>query len=93
MSDNSQRLEEIVHTRLSTMQKQIHTRTHNFFKGSVDTPHTGVDTMLQALSRQMKKWSSSVDTRTYGVDTRDLSQKACLQHSLVCRHEMKWCRH
>ncbi|MQL97861.1 hypothetical protein Taro_030560 [Colocasia esculenta] len=51
--------------------------THNFFKGSVDTPHTGVDTMLQALSQKMKKWSSSVDTRSNGVDTRDLSQKAC----------------
>ncbi|MQM01175.1 hypothetical protein Taro_033924 [Colocasia esculenta] len=45
-------------------------RTHNSFKGSVDTPHTGVDTMLQALSQKMKKWSN-------GVDTRDLSQKAC----------------
>ncbi|MQL79147.1 hypothetical protein Taro_011585 [Colocasia esculenta] len=51
--------------------------THNFFQGSVDTPHTGVDTMLQALSQKMKKWSSSVDTRSNGVDTRDLSQKAC----------------
>ncbi|MQL87287.1 hypothetical protein Taro_019822 [Colocasia esculenta] len=59
--------------------------THNSFKGSVDTPHTGVDTMLQALSQKMKKWSSSVDTRSSqcvdtkpdGVDTRDLSQKAC----------------
>ncbi|MQM13981.1 hypothetical protein Taro_046908 [Colocasia esculenta] len=51
--------------------------THNSFKGSVDTPHTGVNTMFQALSQKMKKWSSSVDTRSNGVDTRDLSQKAC----------------
>ncbi|MQL73999.1 hypothetical protein Taro_006358 [Colocasia esculenta] len=74
MSDNSQRIEEIVHTRLSTMQKQLHARTHNFFKGSVDTPHTGVDTMLQALSQKMKKWSSSVDRRSSQVDTRPSSQ-------------------
>ncbi|MQL75476.1 hypothetical protein Taro_007847 [Colocasia esculenta] len=45
-------------------------RTHNSSKGSVDTPHTGVDTMLQALSQKMKKWSSSVDTRSSSVDTR-----------------------
>ncbi|MQL72125.1 hypothetical protein Taro_004460 [Colocasia esculenta] len=32
--------------------------------------------MIQALSQKMKKWSSSVDTRSNGVDTRDLSQKA-----------------
>ncbi|MQM15625.1 hypothetical protein Taro_048576 [Colocasia esculenta] len=74
MSDHSQRLEEIVHTRLSTMQKQLHSRILNSFKGSVDTPHTGVDTMLQALSQKMKKWSSSVDTRSSQVDTRPSSQ-------------------
>ncbi|MQM01160.1 hypothetical protein Taro_033911, partial [Colocasia esculenta] len=33
--------------------------------------------MLQVLSQKMNKWSSSVDTRSNGVDTRDLSQKAC----------------
>ncbi|MQL80631.1 hypothetical protein Taro_013071 [Colocasia esculenta] len=43
--------------------------------GSVDTPHTGVDTMLQALSQKMKKWSSSVDTRPSQVDTRGRSQR------------------
>ncbi|MQL82196.1 hypothetical protein Taro_014662, partial [Colocasia esculenta] len=44
-------------------------------KGSVDTPHTGVGTMLQALSQKMKKWSSSVDTRPSQVDTRGRSQR------------------
>ncbi|MQL79627.1 hypothetical protein Taro_012067 [Colocasia esculenta] len=44
-------------------------------KGSVDTPYTGVDTMLQALSQKMKKWSSSVDTRPSQVDTRGKSQR------------------
>ncbi|MQL95927.1 hypothetical protein Taro_028596 [Colocasia esculenta] len=44
-------------------------------KGSVDTPHTDVDTMLQALSQKMKKWSSSVDTRPSQVDTRGRSQR------------------
>ncbi|MQL73297.1 hypothetical protein Taro_005625 [Colocasia esculenta] len=48
----------------------------NFYrKGSVDTPHTGVDTMLQALSQKMKKWSTSVDTSPSQVDTRDSSQR------------------
>ncbi|MQM01694.1 hypothetical protein Taro_034452 [Colocasia esculenta] len=42
-------------------------------KSSVDTPHTGVDTMLQALSQKIKKWSSSVDTRPSQVDTRGRS--------------------
>ncbi|MQL73296.1 hypothetical protein Taro_005626 [Colocasia esculenta] len=45
------------------------------FSGSVDTPHTGVDTMLQALSQKMKKWSTSVDTSPSQVDTRDSSQR------------------
>ncbi|MQM21924.1 hypothetical protein Taro_054971 [Colocasia esculenta] len=63
---------------LSTLQYTMSdNRTYNFFKGSVDTPHTGVDTMLQVLCQKMKKWSSSVDTRSNGVDTRDFSQKAC----------------
>ncbi|MQL82693.1 hypothetical protein Taro_015168 [Colocasia esculenta] len=44
-------------------------------KGSVDTPHTGVDTMLQALTQKMKKLSSSVDTRPSQVDTRGRSQR------------------
>ncbi|MQL85960.1 hypothetical protein Taro_018492 [Colocasia esculenta] len=49
-------------------------RGHNIScKGSVDTPHTGVDTMLQALSQTMKKWSSSVDTKPSQVDTRPSS--------------------
>ncbi|MQM21843.1 hypothetical protein Taro_054888 [Colocasia esculenta] len=38
-------------------------RTNIYCKGGVDTPHTGVDTMFQALRQKMKKWSSSVDTR------------------------------
>ncbi|MQM19000.1 hypothetical protein Taro_052000 [Colocasia esculenta] len=49
--------------------------TNIYCKGSVDTPHTGVDTMLQALSQKMKKWSTSVDTRPGQVDTRDRSQR------------------
>ncbi|MQL76494.1 hypothetical protein Taro_008880 [Colocasia esculenta] len=51
--------------------------TNFYCKGSVDTPHTGVDTMLQALSQKMKKWSTSVDTSPSQVDTREPSQKAC----------------
>ncbi|MQL76487.1 hypothetical protein Taro_008879 [Colocasia esculenta] len=50
-------------------------RTNIYCKGSVDTPHTGVDTMLQALSQKMKKWSTSVNTRPRQVDTRDRSQR------------------
>ncbi|MQM13039.1 hypothetical protein Taro_045961, partial [Colocasia esculenta] len=49
--------------------------THNSCKGSVDTPHTGVDIMLQALRQKMKKWSSGVDTRSSSVDTRPSSQR------------------
>ncbi|MQL76169.1 hypothetical protein Taro_008543 [Colocasia esculenta] len=41
-----------------------------FCKGSVDTPLTGVDTMLQTQGKTMQNWSSS-------VDTRDSSQKIC----------------
>ncbi|MQL92353.1 hypothetical protein Taro_024969 [Colocasia esculenta] len=37
--------------------------TNIYCKGSVDTPHTGVDTMLQSLSQKMKKWSTSIDIR------------------------------
>ncbi|MQL83380.1 hypothetical protein Taro_015873 [Colocasia esculenta] len=33
-----------------------------FCKGSVDTPFTGVDTILQTQGKIMKNWSSSVDT-------------------------------
>ncbi|MQM08673.1 hypothetical protein Taro_041533 [Colocasia esculenta] len=50
-------------------------RTNTYCKGGVDTPHIGVDTMLQALRQKMKKWSSSVDTRPGQVDTRDRSQR------------------
>ncbi|MQM22520.1 hypothetical protein Taro_055573 [Colocasia esculenta] len=49
--------------------------TNFYWKGSVDTPHTGVDTMLQALCQNMKKWSTSVDTSPSQVDTRDSSQR------------------
>ncbi|MQL96832.1 hypothetical protein Taro_029511 [Colocasia esculenta] len=49
--------------------------TNIYCKGSVDTPHTGVDTMLKALSQKMKRWSTSVDTRPGQVDTRDRSQR------------------
>ncbi|MQL69741.1 hypothetical protein Taro_002043 [Colocasia esculenta] len=40
-------------------------------KGSVDTTHAGVDTMLQTQSKNKKNWSSSVDTSSSSVDTRD----------------------
>ncbi|MQL74276.1 hypothetical protein Taro_006650 [Colocasia esculenta] len=46
-----------------------------YCKGGVDTPHTGVDTMLQALRQKMEKWSTSVDTRPGQVDTSDRSQR------------------
>ncbi|MQL90542.1 hypothetical protein Taro_023137, partial [Colocasia esculenta] len=42
---------------------------------SVDTPLTGVDTMLQTQGKIMQNWSSSVDTRSSSVDTRHSSQK------------------
>ncbi|MQL85076.1 hypothetical protein Taro_017595 [Colocasia esculenta] len=44
-------------------------------KGSVDTPPTGVDTMLQTQGKIMQNWSSSVDTRSGSVDSRDLPRK------------------
>ncbi|MQL71262.1 hypothetical protein Taro_003593 [Colocasia esculenta] len=47
-------------------------------KGGVDTPHTGVDTMFQALSQNMKNWSTSVDTSPGQIDTRDRSQRNML---------------
>ncbi|MQM03253.1 hypothetical protein Taro_036028, partial [Colocasia esculenta] len=50
-------------------------RTNIYCKGGVDTPHTGVDTMLQVLRQKIKKWSTSVDTRPGQVDTRDRSQR------------------
>ncbi|MQM06292.1 hypothetical protein Taro_039114, partial [Colocasia esculenta] len=46
-----------------------------FCKGSVDTPLTGVDTILQTQGKIMPNWSSSVDTRSSIVDARDSSQK------------------
>ncbi|MQM12057.1 hypothetical protein Taro_044970 [Colocasia esculenta] len=42
---------------------------------SVDTPLTGVNTMLQTQGKIMQNWSSSVDTRSSSVDTRDSFQK------------------
>ncbi|MQL68420.1 hypothetical protein Taro_000671, partial [Colocasia esculenta] len=50
-------------------------RTNISCKGSVDTPLTGVDTMLQDQAKMLKKWSSSVDTRPSQVDTRGSSQR------------------
>ncbi|MQL70695.1 hypothetical protein Taro_003015 [Colocasia esculenta] len=46
-------------------------RTNIYCKDGVDTPHTGVDTMFQDLRQK-------VDTKCRQVDTRWLSQKACL---------------
>ncbi|MQL68289.1 hypothetical protein Taro_000573 [Colocasia esculenta] len=54
--------------------RKVGTWTNIYCKGGVDTPHTGVDTMFQALRQKMKKWSTSVDTRPGQVDTRDRSQ-------------------
>ncbi|MQM02683.1 hypothetical protein Taro_035451 [Colocasia esculenta] len=53
----------------------IRPKIYNFCKGSVDTPLTGVDTMLQTQGKIMQNWSISVDTRSSSVDTRDSSQK------------------
>ncbi|MQL97336.1 hypothetical protein Taro_030026 [Colocasia esculenta] len=53
-------------------------------KGSVDTPLTGVDTMLQSQGKIMQNWSSSVDTRSSSVDTRDGSQKTCCANLGQC---------
>ncbi|MQL87838.1 hypothetical protein Taro_020382, partial [Colocasia esculenta] len=48
----------------SFIQKEIKLiRTNISCKGSVDTPLTSVDTMLQSQAKMLKKWSSSVDTR------------------------------
>ncbi|MQL71567.1 hypothetical protein Taro_003893 [Colocasia esculenta] len=52
--------------------------TYNSCKGSVDTPPTDVDTILQTQGKMMKKWSSGVDAGSSCVDTRFSSQKACL---------------
>ncbi|MQL77684.1 hypothetical protein Taro_010099 [Colocasia esculenta] len=41
----------------------------------VDTPLTGVDTMLQTQGKIMKNGSISVDTKSSSVDTRDSFQK------------------
>ncbi|MQL76129.1 hypothetical protein Taro_008519 [Colocasia esculenta] len=49
-----------------------------FCHGGVDTPSTGVDTMLQALRQKMKKWSSGVDTGSSSVDTSPSSQRTQL---------------
>ncbi|MQM13240.1 hypothetical protein Taro_046164 [Colocasia esculenta] len=54
------------------------TGTNIYCNGGVDTPHTGVDTMFQALRQKVKKWSTSVDTRPGQVDTRDRSQRNML---------------
>ncbi|MQM20758.1 hypothetical protein Taro_053786 [Colocasia esculenta] len=56
--------------------KSLHSYGTNIYcKSGVDTPHTSVDTMFQALRQKVKKWSTSVDTRPGQVDTRDRSQR------------------
>ncbi|MQL83443.1 hypothetical protein Taro_015940 [Colocasia esculenta] len=81
MSKNSERMEHLLHTRLSTIQAQMKFRTNIFCKGSVDTTILGVDTMVQNKGRNVKKSpsqvdtsSEQVDTESSQVDTRDLSQ-------------------
>ncbi|MQL84999.1 hypothetical protein Taro_017511 [Colocasia esculenta] len=90
MTENSERMEHHLHTRLSTLQTQVKYRTNNFCKGSVNTTNLGVDTMVQNKGRNMKKspsqvdtspeqvdtTTSQVDTKSGSVDTRCLSQKA-----------------
>ncbi|MQL83275.1 hypothetical protein Taro_015757, partial [Colocasia esculenta] len=49
-----------------------------FCHGGVDTPSTGVDTMLQTQGKMMKKWSSGVDTGSSSVDTSPSSQRTQL---------------
>ncbi|MQM10276.1 hypothetical protein Taro_043168 [Colocasia esculenta] len=44
-------------------------------KGSVDTPPTGVDTMLQTLRQNDEEKVKCVDTASSGVDTRSSSQR------------------
>ncbi|MQM01151.1 hypothetical protein Taro_033902 [Colocasia esculenta] len=62
LSENSERMENLLHTRLSTLQTQMKSRTNIFCKGSVDTTILGVDTMVQNKGRNVKKSSSQVDT-------------------------------
>ncbi|MQL93573.1 hypothetical protein Taro_026219 [Colocasia esculenta] len=50
--------------------------------GSVDTPFTGVDTMLQTQEKIIQNWSSSVDTSS--VDTRDSSRNNLLANLGQC---------
>ncbi|MQM16137.1 hypothetical protein Taro_049091 [Colocasia esculenta] len=65
--------------------------TNFYCKGSVNTPHTGVDTMLQALSQKMKKWSTSVDTSPSQVDTlRKLYNLKFLLDTWHPRELMDW---
>ncbi|MQL85876.1 hypothetical protein Taro_018412 [Colocasia esculenta] len=56
---------------LNYILQGLNPRQEIFCKGSVDTPLTGVDTMLQTQGKIMKNWSSSVDTSSSSVDTRD----------------------
>ncbi|MQM11228.1 hypothetical protein Taro_044133, partial [Colocasia esculenta] len=51
---------------------------YKFCLGSVDTPLTGVDTVLQTQGKMMKKWSSGVDTGSSSVDTSPSSQRTQL---------------
>ncbi|MQL86499.1 hypothetical protein Taro_019032, partial [Colocasia esculenta] len=51
---------------------------YRFCHGSVDTPTTGVDTVLQTQGKMMKKWSSGIDTGSSSVDTSPNSQRSQL---------------
>ncbi|MQL75379.1 hypothetical protein Taro_007748 [Colocasia esculenta] len=57
-------------------QASTSTGTNISYKGSVDTPPTGVDTMLQTLRQNDEE--KCVDIGSSGVDTRSSSQKTCL---------------
>ncbi|MQL85302.1 hypothetical protein Taro_017825 [Colocasia esculenta] len=85
LSENSEIMENLLHTRLSTLQNQMKSRTNIFCKGSVDTTTLSVDTMVQNKGRNVKKKSSQVDTspdqvdtEPSQVDTRDLFQGTAL---------------
>ncbi|MQL89845.1 hypothetical protein Taro_022424 [Colocasia esculenta] len=55
--------------------------TNIYCKGSVDTPHTGVDTMLQALSQKMKRNGQLVSTLDQGRSTLETDPKETYQQA------------
>ncbi|MQL89087.1 hypothetical protein Taro_021655 [Colocasia esculenta] len=66
----------ILKKELSLINKHGIARIDISCKGSVDTPPTGVDTMLQTIRQNDEE--KCVDTGSSGVGTRSSSQKTCL---------------